>query len=152
MLPKLLARRNLCAVCSERQSCPVNRVATQSGEGNWSIDSGTDSEYYYDGDAVQSDPSLMSSKESVLQTIVDIDNTETIKFHWKVSCQTSYDYLRFYIDDTFKDSITGDTDWASKEYTVPACYICFKSLIAGRSKGSDPVARIIAVVGKNLSC
>ena len=94
----------------------------------------------------------MSGKESVLQTIVDIDSTETVKFHWKVSCQTRYNYLRFYIDDTLKNSITGDTDWASKEYTVPACYICFKSLIAGRSKGSGPVARIITVVGENLSC
>ncbi|MFC1793194.1 hypothetical protein ACFL3Q_06365 [Planctomycetota bacterium] len=129
-----------------------NLKFTKSGDGSWYIESGTDREYYYDGDAVQSDHSLTSGKESVLQTIVDIGSTETVKFHWKVSCQTSYNYLRFYIDDTLKNSIIGDTDWTSKEYTVPACYICFKSLIAGRSKGSGPVARIIAVVGENLSC
>ncbi len=68
----------------------------------------------------------------------------------KVSCQTSYNYLRFYIDDMLKDSITGDTDWASKEYTIPACDICSKSLLAGRSKSSGPVIWIIAVVGRYI--
>ena len=70
----------------------------------------------------------------MVQTIVDIDSTETVKFHWKVSCQTSYNNLRFSIDDT-----------------VPACDICSKSLLAGRSKGSGPVIWIIAVVGRYFS-
>jgi hypothetical protein len=52
----------------------------------------------------------------------------------------------FYIDDTLKNPITGDTDWVSKEYTIPACDIYSKSLFAGRSKDSGPVIRIIAVV------
>jgi len=54
--------------------------------GRWWPDSGTYSEYYYEDDSAQSCTSLSDSEESCLQTIVDIDSSETLKFYWKVSC------------------------------------------------------------------
>jgi hypothetical protein len=35
-------------------------------------------------------------------------NQETITFYWKVSSESNGDYLKFYIDDTLKDSISGE--------------------------------------------
>jgi len=56
--------------------------------------------------------------QSVLQTIVDSSSSETITFWWKTSCAQGTDYIRFYVDSTLKDSISGDTEWAQKECTI----------------------------------
>ena len=107
---------------------------TESGEGSWFTAWGTDADYYYDGDALQSD-----SNDTCLQAIVESDSSETIKFHWKVSCQTNYDYLRFYIDGTLKDSITGEVDWQQKSYGVSAGIHTLKWVYddGGGSTGDD---------------
>jgi len=84
----------------------------------WWPDSGSFAEYYYEDESAQSSTSLSDSEESCMQTIVDIDSSETLKFYWKVSCQEDSDYLEFYIDDTRQDRITGDVDWTQKSYTV----------------------------------
>lgn len=60
---------------------------TESGTGNWLVDSGTDDEYYYDGDAMQSCDTSTSGQQARLQTIVESDSSETLKFYWKVSCE-----------------------------------------------------------------
>ena len=49
---------------------------TESGDGSWFIASGVCDDYYYDGDALQSD-----SNDTCLQTIVESDSSETIKFY-----------------------------------------------------------------------
>jgi len=49
---------------------------------------------------------------------VDSDSSETLKFWWKVSSDENDDYLRFYIDGSLQHSISGDTDWALKTYTI----------------------------------
>ena len=51
---------------------------------------------------------------------MDSDSSETIKFYWKISAESGYDYLQFYIDDTLQDEITGEQDWQQKSYTVSA--------------------------------
>jgi len=93
---------------------------TCSGESPWSTDSGSDSEYYLDGDSARSGSPSDSGGESCMQTIVDIDSSETLKFHWKVSSESNGDYLEFYIDDTRQDRISGEVDWTQKTYTVSA--------------------------------
>ena len=90
---------------------------TTSGYMTWEKTSGQDKEYYLDGDSAKSGPTS-NGEESVLQTLVDSDSTETITFWWKVSCQSNYDYLKFYIDGTFKAQITGNVDWQEKSYSV----------------------------------
>jgi hypothetical protein len=87
-----------------------NLKFTTSGASNWSVASGDSQEYYYDGDSAQSG-TISSSEESCLQTIVDSDNPETLKFYWKVSCQANSDYLEFYIDGIRQDRISGSVDW-----------------------------------------
>ena len=91
---------------------------TTSGDSTWSTTWGTDTEYYHDADAaISGSPS--DNGESWLQTIVELDSSETIKFYWKVSSE-EYDYLQFYIDDTLQDEIDGEVDWQQKSYNVSA--------------------------------
>ncbi|MCG7853971.1 MAG: hypothetical protein MIO92_15730, partial [Methanosarcinaceae archaeon] len=59
---------------------------------------------------------VASGNEGCLQTIVESDSSETIKFHWKVSSESGSDYLKFYIDDSLQDSISGEVDWQQKSY------------------------------------
>jgi len=86
---------------------------TESGDGSWF----TAWDYYYDGDALYiADVSV--GEEGRLQAIVESDSSETIKFHWKISGESGSDYLKFYIDGSLQDSITGEQDWQQKSYTV----------------------------------
>lgn len=41
-----------------------------------------------------------------------------ISFKWKVSSEQTYDKLSFVIDDVVKDSISGESEWATKKYAV----------------------------------
>jgi len=86
---------------------------TESGDGSWF----TAWDYYYDGDAINI-ADVNVGEEGRLQTIVESDSSEMIKFHWKISSEANYDYLKFYIDGTLKDQITGEVDWQQKSYTV----------------------------------
>ena len=52
--------------------------------------------------------------------IADSDSSETIKFYWKISGESGYDYLKFYIDNTYQGQITGEQDWQPAQYTVSA--------------------------------
>ncbi len=42
----------------------------------------------------------------------------TLSFQWKVSSEQSWDKLTFFIDGVEQDNISGETDWAQKEYTI----------------------------------
>ena len=44
----------------------------------------------------------------------------TVSFWWKVSSQTNGDYLRFYLDGTLMESISGEVDWVKRTYSVPS--------------------------------
>jgi len=93
--------------------------STEGGESSgWLVTSGSSDEYYYDGDALRNSGTTSSGEKACLQTIVESDSSETIKFHWKVSCEEDTDYLRFYIDGALQDSITGDEDWQQEEYSI----------------------------------
>ena len=91
---------------------------TTSGDSIWSTVSGTDTEYYYDADAAKSGSPSDEGGESCMQTIVESDSSETIKFYWKVSCEDANDYLQFYIDGMLKDEISGEVDWQQKSYAL----------------------------------
>ena len=70
---------------------------------------------YNDGDSCESG-GITDDEESWLQTTVE--GEETVSFWWKVSSESGYDYLKFYIDNVFKDKISGDVDWAQKTYNL----------------------------------
>jgi len=90
------------------------------GNANWFFQS---SVYYYGGDAAQSGD-IADSQSSYIQTTVT--GPGTLKFYWKVSSEANCDYLRFYIDTTEQDKISGTVDWAQKSYSIPSGDHTFK--------------------------
>jgi len=70
---------------------------------------------YYGGDAAQNGD-ISDSQESWMQTTVS--GPGTVKFYWKVSSESGWDYLEFYIDVTRQDRISGTVDWTQKTFTV----------------------------------
>ena len=51
-----------------------------------------------------------------MQTMVS--GPATVSFHWKVSSETNYDYLEFYIDGVLKYRISGLMDWHEMTSTL----------------------------------
>ena len=44
----------------------------------------------------------------------------TLSFYWKVSSESGYDYLRFYIDSVEQaGSISGEVGWTQKTFSIP---------------------------------
>src|SRR5258708_20521165 len=43
-----------------------------------------------------------------------------ISFWWKVSCQTNDDFLGFFINGTLARQISGEVDWRSNYFSLPA--------------------------------
>ena len=64
--------------------------------------------YYLNGDSGRTNETLADDSEAWLQTIVESENAETVKFYWKVSSEQDGDYLQFYVDETLKDQISGE--------------------------------------------
>ncbi|MEW6556274.1 MAG: T9SS type A sorting domain-containing protein, partial [Elusimicrobiota bacterium] len=85
---------------------------TTGGNANWF---GQSSEYYYGGDASESGD-ISDSQSSYIQTAVV--GPGTLKFYWKVSSESGWDHLRFYIDTTKQDEISGTVNWGQKTYTI----------------------------------
>ena len=57
-------------------------------------------------------------QESRIQTTVT--GPCSVSFWWKVSSEANYDELRFYIDSTVQDKISGEVDWNQKTFSVPS--------------------------------
>jgi hypothetical protein len=85
---------------------------TTGGDADWSAQTTT---YYYDGDAAWSGD-ISHSQESWMQ--ITVNGPGTVSFYWKVSSETNYDFLEFYIDGIFRDRISGSVDWTQKTYLV----------------------------------
>ena len=87
---------------------------TTSGDGNWIGQTVTS----YDGEDSAQSGQITHSQETVLQTT--LTGPGTLGFHWKVSSEANYDYLRFYIDGTQQASRSGSVDWEAQSYQIPS--------------------------------
>jgi hypothetical protein len=71
---------------------------------------------YYGGDAAQSGD-IADYQSNWMQTTVT--GPGFISFYWKVSSESGYDYLRFYIDNVEQPgSISGEVDWTSRSFVL----------------------------------
>jgi len=76
----------------------------------------TTSDYHYGSSSMTVPAALSDSESCTIQTT--ISGYCTISFWWKVSSESSYDYLNFYIDGVRQDRISGTVAWQQKTYTV----------------------------------
>ncbi|MFW9920361.1 MAG: fibronectin type III domain-containing protein, partial [Candidatus Thorarchaeota archaeon] len=87
-------------------------IWSSGGDANWFITSST---YSNGGSSVQSG-SISHNDNSWIEA--SVEGPAIVSFDWRVSSDSNYDYLRFYIDGTQQSAISGYTSWASQTYIV----------------------------------
>lgn len=87
---------------------------TTSGDSNWIGQTVTS----YDGEDAAQSGQITHNQESVLQTT--LTGPGTLSFHWKVSSEGNYDYLRFYIDGSERVRRSGTVDWEQQSFDIPS--------------------------------
>jgi len=86
---------------------------TAGGNASWFGQSATS---YNGGDAAQSG-GIVDSQISSVQTTVN--GPGSLTFYWKVSSESGYDYLNFYIDGALQTgSISGEVAWTQKTFSI----------------------------------
>jgi len=94
---------------------------TTGGSANWRGQSQTT----HDGvDAAQS-AAITHSQESWVQTTTTT-GAGNFSFWWKVSSESNFDYLEFYIDGVLQHSISGEVAWQQKTYSISSGSHTFK--------------------------
>lgn len=80
------------------------------------------------------------SQQSNLQIDFNVAINDTISFYKKVSSESSWDYLRFFIDGTEKNKWSGEADWSQEKFVVTPGTHTFKwsyTKDGSQSNGSD---------------
>jgi hypothetical protein len=80
----------------------------------WTIDSST---YYSAGYAAKSG-TILASGSTTMQTTRVLSTAGTLTFYYKVSSESGYDYLKFYIDGTVQNSWSGTVDWTQASFAL----------------------------------
>ena len=85
------------------------------GGTGWSVTTSTST---FGGSAVQS-AAITHNQSTFLATV--FTGPGTLRFYWKVSSETNYDYLRLLLDGVDQGgAISGNVDWVQRTLTIPA--------------------------------
>jgi hypothetical protein len=84
------------------------------GEADWTIVSSG----VYEGIYSAKSGAISDDQSSIMKLTADVTSGGDISFYYKVSSESGYDYLRFYIDGSLKDEWAGNSGWAQVSYTV----------------------------------
>jgi PKD repeat protein/pimeloyl-ACP methyl ester carboxylesterase len=84
-----------------------------SGNAQWGIVS----DIKYEGSYAARSGDISDSQSSTIEITLDTE-FENISFYRKVSSESGYDYLRFYIDGVEQDKWSGTSDWAQQTYSI----------------------------------
>jgi len=87
---------------------------TFGGSADWSVVT----ESPYEGTYCAKSGSITHSQTSELILEGDVLTSGTISFYRQVSSESSYDYLRFFIDDVQQDQWSGTVTWSEVSYSV----------------------------------
>jgi hypothetical protein len=71
--------------------------------------------FHYDTDAVQSSKVQHGEQTALMTTVA---GPTPLSFYWRVSSESGYDFLRFYIDSALQNSISGTVDWTQMNYSL----------------------------------
>lgn len=89
----------------------------------------------FDGEDAAQSGVIENNGQSWLETIVE--GPGTLTFYWKVSSETDYDYLKFYIDGVLVDEMSGEVDWHYKEFGIPEGFISLTWYYTKNGSGSS---------------
>jgi len=93
-----------------------------SGNNNWVIDNAT----VYSGNYSARSGTIYDDQTSSLSISLFVQDDGEISFYQKVSSETDYDYLRFYIDNTLQDNWSGNGSWEFETFSVESGFHTFK--------------------------
>jgi hypothetical protein len=93
----------------------------RSGNAYWNIVSDT----VYEGTYSARSGTITHNGYSTLEVEIGVEG-ESISFYRKVSSETYFDYLRFYIDDVEQDKWSGNVDWSQATFPVTPGLHTFK--------------------------
>lgn len=106
---------------------PTLEDALNVENGNLTFDN-TGSQYPWEVDmsdtlsrlAAKSTNEGASSSRSSFSLTVDMDAGDTMTFDWKVSSESNYDLLKFFVGTSEREHISGTVDWYTVSYTAPS--------------------------------
>ena len=90
-----------------------------SGDQNWAVT--TDNPYQGTYSAKSGD--INDNQQTHLSVDITVTSDATLSFHYRVSSESGYDYMYFYIDGNEKIKSSGDKPWMKAVYTLtPGTY------------------------------
>ena len=72
----------------------------------------------YEGSYCAKSGSIGDNASTSLTITLDVHNEGEIRFYKKVSSESGYDFLHFYIDGSEKNSWSGEEDWSEEHYAL----------------------------------
>jgi len=88
---------------------------TFSGNADWEIIEGID---VYEGVYSAKSGAIGNNQSTALELIIDVPMDDVISFYKKVSSESGYDKLKFYIDGSEKGSWDGNVAWSFEEFEI----------------------------------
>ena len=88
-----------------------------AGSADWEIIEGAD---VYEGTYSAKSMNIGDSQYTSLNLDVEVSTESPVSFYLKVSSESGYDRLKFYIDATEVEDWSGEVAWQMVEFTVPA--------------------------------
>ncbi|MBQ7532252.1 MAG: T9SS type A sorting domain-containing protein [Bacteroidales bacterium] len=80
----------------------------------------------YEGNYCLKSGSIGNSSETYVVMTYDVAENDSIAFYYKVSSESGYDKMHFYIDNQEKDNWSGSIGWSRAQYAVTAGTHTFK--------------------------
>lgn len=96
----------------------------------------------FEGTYCAASGSIGDNQSTEFEIEYEVMGSNTIKFFKKVSTESNYDYLRFYIDNNVQGEWSGTVAWSEEEYDVTAGVHTFKWVYEkdySTTSGSDKV-------------
>ena len=93
-----------------------------SGNANWFVTSSNP----YEGGFCAQGGDINDSQTTSLEVTRDITDNGTISFYWKVNSESGWDYLKFFLDGTLIQEISGTVSWTQVTTNVSAGLRTFK--------------------------
>lgn len=94
----------------------------QGGDADWVIVS----DETFEGQYAAKSGSIADQKSTSIEVEYNVANADTIWFQRKVSSESGYDFLKFFIDNNMLGQWSGDEDWAEVYFPVAAGNHTFK--------------------------
>ena len=101
-----------------------NAIGFENGQfpPDWSFGGSADwvisTDQAYSGSHSAKSGTISHNQESEVSISVDVSSSSQISFWLRVSSESSYDFLKFYIDGSERDAWSGEENWQSVSYNV----------------------------------